>query len=293
MIPHSRRFRLFALVVIGVALTAGGLAARVARAQSALQVLHTFAGDPDGASPGALIQGVDGNFYGTTRMGGDSSNGTAFQMTPDGTVSILHSFADGPDDGKEPEGALIQASDGDFYGTTAKGGTFGQGTVYRMTADGSVTLLYSFAGEPDGSTPLGGLLQATDGNLYGTTYWGGAFSNGTAFRIAPNGSGYAVLHDFARGVDGAWPVASLVQATDGNFYGTTSAGGAGMGVVFRFSLTPSGTWHAARWRHRSSPPVWRQTGPVPAGLSSKPRPARFTGRPGAALRVSATARSFS
>ena len=243
MIPHSRRFRLFALVVIGVALTAGGPAARVARAQSALQVLHTFAGDPDGASPGALIQGVDGNFYGTTRMGGDSSNGTAFQMTPDGTVSILHSFADGPDDGKEPEGALIQASDGDFYGTTAKGGTFGKGTVYRMTADGSVTLLYSFAGEPDGSTPLGGLLEATDGNLYGTTYWGGAFSNGTAFRIAPNGSGYAVLHDFARGVDGAWPVASLVQATDGNFYGTTALGGggagcgsAGCGTAFRMTV---------------------------------------------------------
>src|SRR5882762_6922293 len=201
-----------------------------------LAVLYTFTGgSTDGAAPYAgLIQATDGNFYGTTVNGGASSVGTVFQLTPAGTLTVLHEFAGGTD-GAAPVAGLIQAADGNFYGTTSQGGASNAGTVFQLTPAGAVNVLYAFT---DGATPYAGLVQATDGNLYGTTVNGGAFSAGTVFQVTPAGA-VTVLYAFTGGTDGATPYAGLIQATDGNFYGTTVNGGASSaGTVFQ--LTPAG-----------------------------------------------------
>src|SRR6185437_13486609 len=121
----------------------------------------------DGQIPYAgLIQGSDGNFYGTTYNGGSSGLGTVFQVTPTGTETVLHSFAGGSD-GAHPYAAVTQGSDGSIYGTTYQGGTSNLGTVFRVTADGTETVLYSFAGgSGDGANPEAGLIQGSDGNFY-------------------------------------------------------------------------------------------------------------------------------
>lgn len=154
--------------------------------------------------------------------------------------TVLHSFAGGAADGSFPSAALVQASDGNFYGTTPSGGPGNMGTVYRMTPSGAVTILHTFAG-PEGLDPLAPLLVGPDGNFYGTTALGGPGlfnGNGVVFRITPTGA-YTVLH-FFNGTDGKSPQAGLAPGKDGNFYGTTSAGGAsGAGTVFR--ITPAGT----------------------------------------------------
>jgi uncharacterized repeat protein (TIGR03803 family) len=206
-------------------------------------ILHAFTGGTtDGAYPyAALIQATDGNFYGTTGGGGTDNDGTVFKMTPSGTVTILHAFTSGTTDGAHPEAALIQATDGNFYGTTNGGGTGGDGTVFKMTPGGTVTILHAFMGATtDGAYPQASLIQATDGNFYGTTGGGGTSNYGTVFKMTPSGT-VTILHAFAGGTtDGVYPQASLIQATDGNFYGTTLEGGAeGPGTVFK--ITPSGT----------------------------------------------------
>ncbi len=222
----------------------------------ALTTLHSFAGT-DGALPYGLIQATDGNFYGTTVGGGANGDGTVFRITPDGTLTTLHSFAG--TDGAYLRAGLIQATDGNFYGTTVGGGANGDGTVFRITPDGTLTTLHSFAGT-DGASPYAGLIQATDGNFYGTTTYGGisnsckdvTFSGcGTVFRITLDGT-LTTLHSFCsltNCTDGTEPLAGLIQATDGNFYGTTTYGGetnsckdvtsSGCGTVFR--ITPDGT----------------------------------------------------
>jgi uncharacterized repeat protein (TIGR03803 family) len=219
-----------------------------------LTTLHSF-DFTDGANPyGALVQGFDGNFYGTTAYGGANSScnggvgcGTVFKITPSGTLTTLHSF-DGTD-GTGPSAGLVQAADGSFYGTTYSGGTNGSscgggcGTVFRITPDGRLTTLHSFD-FTDGYFPFAGLVQGNDGNFYGTTVEGGGGDNcsgegcGTVFRITPSGT-LTTLHRFI-GTDGDDPYAGLVQGTDGNFYGTTYGGGThGIGSVFE--ITPSGT----------------------------------------------------
>ncbi len=206
--------------------------------------LYWFGNIPDGNYPEAgLVQGRDGNFYGTTYNGGTGDLGTVFQITTNGNVTILHSFTNCPVDGAEPQAGLVQGSDGNFYGTTYAGGTNCDGTVFRITTNGNVTILHSFAFIPDGAEPEAGLVQGSDGNLYGTTYYGGTNSDyaGTVFRISPSGSGYSVLHSFGSTGDGAMPVAGLVQGSDGNFYGTTEYGGTNNdGTLFRIS--PSGSY---------------------------------------------------
>ena len=124
--------------------------------------------------------GTDGNFYGTTSEGGalgacNEVCGTVFKITPQGTLTTLHSFVGYPTDGDYPMGPLIQATDGNFYGTTFGGGAnqfcgFGCGTVLKITPMGATTTLYSFNDEDDGAYPYGGLVQATDGNSYGTAH---------------------------------------------------------------------------------------------------------------------------
>jgi len=204
-----------------------------------LTTLHSFTGSPsDGAVPLAgLVQGTDGNFYGTTTAGGAHFQGTVFQITPAGTITVLHSFSGYPTEGAAPTAGLVRGSDGNFYGTTASGGAHYQGTVFKIDTTGNLTTLHSFSGSPsDGTGPVAGLAQGTDGNFYGTTATGGAHYQGTLFEITPAGA-LTVLHSFSGSPsEGAGPVAGLVQGTDGNFYGTTALGGTNSkGTVFKLS----------------------------------------------------------
>jgi uncharacterized repeat protein (TIGR03803 family) len=213
----------------------------------------------DGLQPFAgLIQGTDGNFYGTTNLGGTAGQGTIFKITPAGTLTTLYSFCSQTNcsDGTNPRAGLIQGTDGNFYGTTNNGGAHdhsgceagnagGCGTVFKITPAGTLTTLYSFCSQTncsDGADPeAGGLIQATDGNFYGTTSDGDyGLGYGTVFEIIPTGT-LLTLHRFA-GSEGLKPFAGLIQATDGNFYGTTTGGGAeGWGTVFRLSASPAVT----------------------------------------------------
>ena len=173
-------------------------ASAISSSAQTLTTLHNFAGPPnDGAAPSAgLVQGTDGNFYGATTTGGTNNKGTVFKITPSGTVTVLHSFAGPPSDGNGPTAALIQASDGNFYGTTEFGGSDGTGTVFKITPSGTLTTLYSFACS-GGCGPLGGLIQANDGNFYGTTSAGGTHQiGGTVFKITSSGT-ETMLYSFA------------------------------------------------------------------------------------------------
>jgi len=212
--------------------------------------LHRFIGPPsDGLVPEAvLVQGGDGNFYGTTFEGGTSNNGTVFRISPSGSETNLYSLGSSPNDGKFPGAGVVLGSDGNFYGTTEGGGTHKDGTVFRVGPSGNYTNLYSFGSSPtDGILPNAGLVQGSDGNFYGTTFYGGTSSNcssgcGTVFRISPSGT-YTSLYSFGRSAgDGATPYAGLVQGSDGNFYGTANFGGTstncsmGCGTVFKLTV---------------------------------------------------------
>jgi uncharacterized repeat protein (TIGR03803 family) len=149
-------------------------------------------------------------------------------------VSNLYSFTGGADGGS-PEARLVQGVDGSLYGTTSEGGTNSSGTVFKITTNGIFTPLYSFLGGSDGGFPYAGVIQATDGNLYGTTAGDGQFGNGTVFKITTNGM-LTPLHSFAGGSDGSFPSAGLIQASDGNLYGTTAYGGTyDDGTVFQIT----------------------------------------------------------
>jgi uncharacterized repeat protein (TIGR03803 family) len=202
-----------------------------------LTTLHSFSGSPsEGANPvAALVQASDGNFYGTTASGGEHFHGTVFRITPAGALTVLHSFSGFPSEGAVPFAGLVQGSDGDFYGTTALGGTHLKGTVFKIDATGSLTTLHSFSGSPsEGANPVAALVQGSDGDFYGTTALGGAHLKGTVFKIDATGS-LTTLHSFSGSPgEGALPFAALVQGSDGNFYGTTALGGAhGAGTVFK------------------------------------------------------------
>jgi len=227
-----------------------------------LTTLHKFDGD-DGAWPwGALIRGSDGNFYGTTVIGGPSC-GTVFKITPDGTLTTLYGFCANGDctDGANPGGGLIEGEDGSFYGVTSQGGittclhakgSLGCGTVFRITPSGTLTTIHKF-NFTDGAGPSGGLVQGSDGAYYGTTELGankgcddGFSSCGTVFKITPGGP-LTTLYRFcseADCADGYWPLAGLVQGTDGQLYGTAYRGGTGFGCTLGcgtvFRITTAG-----------------------------------------------------
>jgi uncharacterized repeat protein (TIGR03803 family) len=235
----------------------------------ALTPLHVFGLDPDGSAPYAgLIQATNGDFYGTTREGGAHNFGTVFKMTPGGTLTTIYTFCSQSSppiyctDGDFPLAGLIQAANGDFYGTTEQGGANNRGTVFQITPSGKLTTLYSFCSQAnctDGnlatgvSLAYGGLIQAADGNFYGTTQEGGTTESdcvggcGTVFQITPSGK-LTTLYSFCSQSspptyckDGWYPVAGLVQATDGNFYGTTARGGTNGDYGTVFQITLSGT----------------------------------------------------
>ncbi|MGZ8927332.1 MAG: choice-of-anchor tandem repeat GloVer-containing protein [Methylobacter sp.] len=183
-------------------------------------VLHEFDG-AGGANPYVgLIQGSDGNFYGTTLGGGSSSAGTIFKISPSGDFTVLHEF-DGADGGATPYAGLIQANDGNFYGTTFSGGSNSNGTVFKIDASGNFNVLHNFG--PDNNyanSPYGGVIQGSDGSLYGTTSRGGLYTAGTVFKMDLAGN-LTILYDFKSDGTGDYPSGSLIQASDGSFYGTT------------------------------------------------------------------------
>jgi uncharacterized repeat protein (TIGR03803 family) len=217
-----------------------------------LTTLYSFCSQPvcaDGDDPlGALIQATDGNLYGTTAGGGTAGRGTVFKITLSGTLTTLASF--NGTDGQAPEAGLVQGSDGNFYGTAARGGAntcqvksgepFSCGAVFKVTPSGTLTALASFT-QAGGFYSQAPLMQASDGNFYGAAFYGGGTAKpglGTIFKSTPTGT-LSVLHRFA-GTDGQFPLGGLVQGTDGNLYGTTSFGGGNPGfggTVFKISLT--------------------------------------------------------
>jgi uncharacterized repeat protein (TIGR03803 family) len=205
--------------------------------------LYSFTGGHDGTFPEAtLVQAADGNLYGTTYQGGINNGisgyGTVFRITTNGNLTPLYSFTNGTD-GAHPSAGLVPANDGNLYGTTADGGTNGYGSVFRITTNDVFTPLYSFTDGHDGADPEAALVQASDGNLYGTAYAGGTNGYGTLFQITTNGV-FTPLYSFTGGHDGADPFAGLVQAGDGNLYGTASGGGTNFdGTVFELTLPPS------------------------------------------------------
>jgi uncharacterized repeat protein (TIGR03803 family) len=201
----------------------------------AFTILHDFQG-ADGYAPYArMIQGTTGELYGTTFLGGNQTAcqngcGTIFEISPSGAFTSLHSF--NGTDGQMPNG-LIQATDGNLYGSTQIGGANGYGAIFKITPSGTFTSLHSFD-STDGAYPFAGLMQATDGNLYGTTSQGGTSGQGTIFKF--NSAGLKTVHIFG-GTDGACPLASLLQETNGELYGTTCGGGTNNdGTIFRLSL---------------------------------------------------------
>ena len=228
----------------------------------AFNMLYDFctqSGCPDGEEPYAgLVQGPDGNFYGTTSSGGAHGGGTVFKMTPEGALTTLYNFCTQPQcaDGAAPRVGLLQASDGNFYGTTHFGGGSncgggGCGTIFKISPEGTLTRLYAFclqSGCQDGAVPDAMLVQATDGNFYGVTFLGGTSPNcppvgcGTIFKITAAGA-LTTLYDFCPQsgcADGTGPAAGLVQATDGNLYGTTYSAGTNGGLGTIFKVTPGG-----------------------------------------------------
>jgi uncharacterized repeat protein (TIGR03803 family) len=223
----------------------------VSPAQSVVfTTLASFDGS-NGAQPFlmTLVQGSDGNFYGTTHSGGAYNQGTVFKITPTGSLTTLYSFCSQPNcaDGYFPEAGLILATDGNFYGTaSAGGGDFG--TVFRITPSGTLTTLHTFQGGKEGIMPIGALVQASDGNFYGTTNNGGVSDNcllgcGTAFKMTSDGT-LTTLYSFCSQpncTDGGNPTGGLVQGADGDLYGTTASGGGNCGACGTvFKITSAG-----------------------------------------------------
>lgn len=222
-------------------------------------VLYSFCTQPqcsDGSRPdAALLLAPDGNFYGTTLLGGSFDDaGTVYRVTPAGDLARLHSFGGSNSaDGMSPQAPLVQGIDGNFYGAAFYGGNpncsfnlIGCGVIFKMSPNGRLVTLYRFCSQascPDGAYPAAGLIQATDGDFYGTTSDPVICNDyskpcGTVFKINSTGR-LTTLYRFCTQnncTDGANPVASLVQASDGNFYGTTFGDGfTYFGTVFRIS----------------------------------------------------------
>jgi uncharacterized repeat protein (TIGR03803 family) len=217
--------------------------------------LYSFNLNQSGGYPlGALVRDENGDFYGTTSSGGaagqNTDTGTVFKITPEGDLTTLSSFCSadpGCDaNGYSPIAGLVLATDGDLYGTTGS-------TFFKITPAGKLTVVYTFCGDPNSSCAIdgwdasGGVVQANDGDFYGVATFGGAYGDGTVFKITPEGK-LTTLHSF-NGTDGDMPTGTLIQASDGNFYGTTQYGGANpicdgctqaAGTIFK--VTPDGSF---------------------------------------------------
>jgi len=216
-------------------------------------VLYSFQGTSDGLEPiGNLVRDQSGNLYGATAFGGNMADcggngcGVVFKITPANQESVIYTFQGGAD-GYYPYGGVTMDSGGNLYGTTVMGGsencTNGCGTVFKVTPNGTKSILYAFQGGADGFLPTSSVTLDASGNAYGTTSGGSGYNEGTVFKVSPGGV-EMVLYAFHGGADGAIPEAGLVMDKAGNFYGTTYYGGGtncshgGCGTVFK--LTPGG-----------------------------------------------------
>jgi uncharacterized repeat protein (TIGR03803 family) len=192
-----------------------------------------------------------GNLYGTTSEGGADGNygtglkcmngcGIVYEITTAGQEKILYSFKGSQSvDGAAPFASMIFDSQGNLYGTTYAGGKYGFGTIFKLTPAGKETVLYSFVGLPDAGNPVGRVFMDPQGNLYGTTSYGGKFDAGAVFELSTSGK-ESVLYNFTGGQDGAYPFDGLVMDGAGDLFGTTELGGnlgtscpLGCGVVFK------------------------------------------------------------
>jgi uncharacterized repeat protein (TIGR03803 family) len=269
LISTLNRLAASAALAFAVVLVSAVVMPQAAHAQTVI-TLYSFClqgGCPSGNFPeSAPVQGIDGNFYGTAPNGGANNNaslckigcGTVYKITAAGALTTLYSFCSFTNcaDGFGPIASPVLATDGNFYGTTPYGGTgsncstdftlYGCGTVFKITPKGKLTTIYSFcslANCADGASPQASLVQGVDGNLYGTAQFGGANGKGTVFRITPSGT-LTTLYSFCAVFvvncnDGAEPGVGLVQATNGNFYGSTMGGQHNDGTIFE--ITPAGT----------------------------------------------------
>jgi uncharacterized repeat protein (TIGR03803 family) len=204
-------------------------------ASGKITTLHSISGCPEGdyiyAPP---IEGLDGNFYGTASDGGCEVFGTVYKITPAGKLTVIYTFP-GTSKLAYPM-ALTLGNDGNFYGTALGGGANRFGGVFKITPGGKLTVLYSFKGTPDGETPKGMIIQASDGNFYGTTEAGGADGFGSIYKMTPAGA-LTILHSFSEDDGlGLHPLAGLVQATDGKFYGAAGSNYSS-GVLFQITST--------------------------------------------------------
>jgi uncharacterized repeat protein (TIGR03803 family) len=229
-----------------------GTVFRLSQDGAGYSILHSLSAGEGSNPQGGLLAGGDGMLYGTTTSGGAAGGGAVFKLNPDGTgYSILHHFDTNGGDGNFPIGGMVEGRDGALYGTTLKGGSKGTGTVFKLSKDGSgYSILYNFVGNTngDGAFPNGGVIEATNGVLYGTTGGGGTNNQGTVFSLSRDGSDYSLLHLFGMSTgDGAGPTAGPVQASDGVLYGVTGGGGTNRsyngstpGTVFALNTDGSG-----------------------------------------------------
>jgi len=216
-------------------------------------VIHAFTGGDDGSGPGARVTlDPSGNVYGMAPTGGAFGLGTIYKIHQEhnGTwnLTVIHAFTGGADGASGSAGRMILRH-GHLYGAVTAGGTYGSGVVFELSARGDRALnfrtIYSFRGQPDGSFPYGALLFDGVGNIYGTTYYGGANGIGAVYQLSPRAIGEwdeNVLYSFQEGSDGNSPISNLVADGVGNLYGTTSEGGLGRGTIFKLSLAGSGKW---------------------------------------------------
>ena len=208
----------------------------MAQTESVLYSFCSLTNCADGSGPaGTLVRDAKGNFYGATG-GGGAVEGTVFKVSTDGSETVIHNFAVANNDGSFPEDGVIIDSQGNLYGTTLYGGSANFGTVFKISPAGSETILHSFTGGSDGIRPYGPLLRDKNGNLYGTTAVGGAYSYGTIYQLTPNGN-ETILHYFNPDQhDGAGPVTGLTTDKQGNLYGVALIGGLfKQGAVFEIN----------------------------------------------------------
>ncbi|HEY6764828.1 MAG TPA: choice-of-anchor tandem repeat GloVer-containing protein [Candidatus Sulfotelmatobacter sp.] len=244
MLKHQRRSRPYFATIVALTLFIGALQATaqtdantsappIKPSVTVTTLINFDYSDGENPFEENLVQGKDGNLYGTTLYGGSTGFGTVFKVSTSGVLTTLYTFTGG-DDGANPYAGLTLGVDGNFYGTTFDRGTSTYGTVFKITPSGTLTTLHDFVGT-DGGNPSGALVQGADRNFYGTTNFGADGTYGTIFKITPTGS-FTTLVNF-NGSNGMDPAAGVLRA-NGMFYGTTTSGGNSTGTVF--AMTSAG-----------------------------------------------------